>query len=83
MKEKKYKIRRQDGSKVLMTYDEVCTQLGYRPEVHFVEITTAGTIAVTLGKPHEVLGLAQAITAAGFVQAVSLRQMIRGEFGRR
>lgn len=78
---KLYKIQRQDGSKALMTYDEVCAQLGYQPEAHFVEITTAGTITFTLGRPNEVLELARAVTAAGLVQAASLRQTVRREFG--
>lgn len=79
--EQKYKIRLNDGGKALMTYDEVCGLLGYNPDSHFVDVTTAGAISFTAGKPHEVLGLARAVTAAGLVQASRLRQTIRSEFG--
>lgn len=78
---KTYKIRRQDGRKVIMTYDEVCHLLGYNPDSNFVEVTPAGTITFTLGRPDEVLRLARAVTAAGLVQAGNLRQTVRREFG--
>lgn len=80
--EKLYKIRLQDGSKAQMTYNDVCKLLGYIPEAHFVEITTAGTITFTAGKPCEVLRLAQAVTAEGLVQSGSLRRTVQSEFGR-
>ena len=74
--DKLYKIRLHDGSKVQMTYNDVCKLLGYIPEIHFVEITTAGTITFTAGKPGEVLRLARAVTAAGLVQSGSLRRAV-------
>ena len=78
---KTYKIPLNDGGKALMTYDEICRLLGYTPESNFIAVTTAGTISFTVGKPHEVLGLARAVTAAGLVQAGNLRQTVRREFG--
>ena len=79
--EQKDKIRLNDGGKVLMTYGEVCGLLGYNPDSNFVEVTTAGTITFTAGKPHEVIRLARAVTSAGLVQANRLRQTLRSEFG--
>lgn len=78
---RKYKILRQDGGKAEMTYNEICRLLGYTPESNFIAVTTAGTISFTVGKPHEVLGLARAVTVAGLVQAGNLRQTVRREFG--
>lgn len=67
-----YKVRRADGSKQEMTYDEVCDKLGFISDAHFVEVTTAGTISFTLGKPHEVRALLSSVRAHGFVPAQAL-----------
>ena len=38
-------------------YEDICHELGFIPDVHFVKITTRGTIDYTLGKPDEVKAL--------------------------
>lgn len=61
-----------NGSKVEMTYEEVCRKLGYRSDVGFVEVTNRGTITFTLAKPDEVTPLLHAVVRAGMRPALSL-----------
>lgn len=59
-----------------MTYDDVCHELGFIPDVHFVEITTRGTITFTCGKPHEIKALYNSVYEHGFCPAKSLRDSL-------
>lgn len=56
-----------------MTYAEVCKALGFIPDVRFVEITSRGTIGLSVGKPHEVKALLSACERCGFVPSKGLR----------
>lgn len=47
-------------------YAAVCAQLGFYAETKFVEITSAGSIGFTCGKPEEVLSLAAAVQREGY-----------------
>ena len=51
---------------------EVAKQLGYNPDVHFVELTTRGTVTFTCGKPEEIQGLLRATLAAGMKPSKNL-----------
>lgn len=55
-----------------MTYDEVCHDLGFIPDVHFVRVTTRGTISFTCGKPDEVRALLSAVRRQGYVAEKNL-----------
>lgn len=52
--------------KEIMNYEEICRQLGYDPKVEFVEVNEDGTIGFTVGKPDEILKLAQRAEQAGY-----------------
>lgn len=67
-----YRVRRADGLKHTMTYDAVCKELGFIADIHFVRITTQGTITFTAGKPHEVRSLYQACMEKGFIPSSAL-----------
>jgi hypothetical protein len=53
-------------------YEQVCHDLGMRPEIQFVEITNRGTITFTVGKPEEIRSLLDAVERAGYIPAKSL-----------
>jgi hypothetical protein len=55
-----------DWHKVKMTYAELCHDLGFLPEVAFVEVTKAGTIRGTCGKPEEFRTLRLAAMEKGY-----------------
>ena len=62
------------GEKIEMEYDAVCHELGIRPDVRFVEITTRGTIMYTAGKREEIRFLLKAAEKAGFKPSQKLIQ---------
>lgn len=62
-----------DWHKVTMTYDELCHDLGFIPETHFVEVTKAGTIYGTFGKPEEFQALRAAAQEKGYKLRASKR----------
>lgn len=66
-----------DGIKIEMTYEEICNDLGFCPNVHFVEITNFGTITFTVGKPNEIQALYQSVTGKGYKPAKKLTDLIR------
>lgn len=51
---------------VTMTYEDLCYDLGFDPDVNFVEVTKAGSITWTLGKPEEIHALFRAIEEKGY-----------------
>lgn len=53
-------------------YDAVCHDLGFNADVHFVEITTRGTITFTVGKPNEIRALYRAVLDKGYKPAREL-----------
>lgn len=52
--------------KVQKSYEDVCHDLGFAPEVRFVKITTRGTISFTCGRPSEVRLLLTACREHGY-----------------
>ena len=77
-----YKVLRKqpDGQyiKVPMSYAEVCKELGdYIPDIHFVRITTAGTISFWLGKPDEIRALYHEVVENGFKPSGALTATVR------
>lgn len=61
-----------NGNKVEMSYEEVCAELGFIASVHFVKVTSAGTIGYTVGKPYEINALRAAVKANGYKASKSL-----------
>lgn len=61
-----------NGNKIEMSYEEVCAELGFIASVHFVKITSAGTISYTVGKPNEISALRAAVKASGYKASKSL-----------
>lgn len=66
------KVKTADGATVTLTYEELCKRLGFIPEVEFVELTNAGTITFTVGKPEEIKALYAAVLREGFKPARNL-----------
>ena len=63
------KVKTIDGATVALTYEELCKRLGYIPETEFVELTNAGTVTFTIGKPEEIKALYAAVLREGFKPA--------------
>ena len=66
------KVKTIDGATVALTYGELCKRLGFIPETEFVELTNAGTVTFSIGKPEEVKALYAAVLRKGFMPAKSL-----------
>ena len=60
--------------KVKMTYADLCHDLGFDPDVNFVDVTKAGSITWTLGKPEEIHALYQAIKDKGYKAKINHRE---------
>jgi hypothetical protein len=56
-----------DGATVAITYEELCKRLGFTPETEFVELTNAGTVTFTIGKPEEIKALYAAVLRKSFM----------------
>lgn len=54
-------------------YIEVCKQLGFSPEVHFVKLNPGGSIGFTAGKPDEIRSLLAACERHGLRPSRGLR----------
>lgn len=64
-----------NGQKTSMSYDEICEALGgYIPSVHFVTVTTRGTISYSAGKLGEIKDLLSNVRQAGFVPSRALEK---------
>ena len=72
--EKMYKVLRTGGGKKEMTYAEVCKDLGFIADIHFVKITTRGTISYTCGKCHEIRALLAACRERDYVPSIALSE---------
>lgn len=70
--QKKCKVKKADGSIVEMSYYDVCKDLGYIPELEFINITSAGTISFYLIKPDEICPLISAVKSKGYVPSKKL-----------
>ena len=66
------KVKKADGSIVEMSYYDVCKDLGYNPEVEFINITSAGTISFYLIKPDEIFPLLSSVKSKGYVPSQKL-----------
>lgn len=64
-REKVYKVWK-DGERIPMKYEQICSDLGFRPSSGFVQITSAGTITFSIGKFEEVKALYEAIINKGY-----------------
>lgn len=64
-------------------YDGICHELGFIPNVHFVKITTRGTIDYTFGKPDEVKALYYATIKHGYTPSKHLTDNARIAYGGR
>ena len=58
-------------------YEAICHEIGFNPDVHFVKITTAGTISFTAGKREEVRALLKAVVDCGYKPAKALVEAAR------
>lgn len=61
-----------NGKKIETSYSEVCHDLDFNPDVHFVKITNHGTITFTAGKSEEIKSLRRACEVKGYKIAKSL-----------
>ena len=68
----KRNIKTADGATVALTYEELCKRLGFIPKVEFVELTNAGTVSFSIGKPEEIKALYAAVLREGFKPAKAL-----------
>lgn len=55
-------------------YNAICTELGFRSEIHFVTIER-GRIGFTCGKPQELRALAYAARQAGYAITKNLARL--------
>nr|DAH87588.1 MAG TPA: amylase [Caudoviricetes sp.] len=63
--EKVYKVFVNSEEKE-MSYEDVCKELGFIPEIGFVDITDTGAITFTVGKSEEIKELYSACQSRGF-----------------
>lgn len=70
--EKIRNIKKSDGSTCKMTYNDVCSELGFNASVRFVEITSAGTISFSCGKPQEIKSLLNSVRSNGYIPSTRL-----------
>lgn len=61
-----------NGNVQKMSYQNICKELGFVPEIGFVDITTTGAITFTLGKPEEIKALYRTCQAKGFKASKNL-----------
>ena len=66
-----------NGNKVEMEYSDICKELGFVPESHFVEVTNRGTITFTVGKPDEIKDLYKAVADNGYKVSAKLAETRR------
>lgn len=74
-REKEYKVWK-DGKRVPVTYKQICSDLGFRPDSGFVRITSAGTIAFSIGKFEEIKALYGAIINKGYKPSKSCQRAL-------
>lgn len=59
------------------SYPDICHELGFLAETHFVQVNSAGSIGFTCGKPSEIRALAAAVSEHGYRPSKTLRNMTR------
>ena len=65
-----------NGEKVTKTYEEICRDLGFIPETHFVTVNTCGAIGFSAGKRDEIRQLYRAIHRKGYKPTRAIKQTI-------
>lgn len=65
------------GKMADMPYEEICHQLGFKASIHFVKVTSYGTVSWSIGKPNEILSLRLACEMNGFTPAKKLKEFKR------
>lgn len=65
-----------NGTVQIESYENVCHNLGFDPNTHFVKVTNRGTITYTCGKPNEIRELKKACQTNGYKMAKSLKDTI-------
>ena len=66
-----------NGEKVTKTYEEICHDLGFIPETHFVTVSTCGSIGFSAGKRDEIRQLYRAIHRKGYKPSMRIVRTIR------
>ncbi len=61
-----------NGARIEMSYNDICKELGFIPEVNFVRITKGCTISFTAGKHQEIVSLLNACRKAGYKPSKAL-----------
>lgn len=70
-----------NGKKLSRSYEDICKDLGFLPEIHFVKVKRA-KIGFTLGKPHEIKALYAAVVENGYEpsnELINTIKFMRGE----
>ena len=63
-----------NGTVQIESYEQVCKNLGFNPDSHFVKVTNRGTITFTCGKPDEIQALRNACKKCGYKASKSLME---------
>lgn len=61
-----------NGTLVNMTYEDICRELEFIPDINFVKVTNCGTISFTCGKPDEIKTLRKNVIDNGYKLSVKL-----------
>ena len=72
---KVYKVWK-DGERTPMKYEQVCSDLCFRSDIGFVQITSAGTITFSIGKFEEIKALYGAIINKGYKSSKSCQRAL-------
>ena len=65
-----------DGTVRIESYEQVCKNLGFDSDSHFVKVTNRGTVTYTVGKPNEIRALKKACRENGYKMAKSLSETV-------
>ena len=65
-----------DGTVRIESYEQVCKNLGFDSDSHFVKVTNRGTVTYTVGKPNEIRLLKKACRENGYKMAKSLSETV-------
>ena len=63
------------GHIIDMPYEDICHDLGFAPETHFVEVNRSGSISFSVGKPQEIRHLIRMIKEKGYRMTRDLFRM--------
>lgn len=65
------------GAFIERSYPDICHELGFLAETHFVQVNSVGSIGFTCGKPSEIRALAAAVSEHGYRPSKTLKNMTR------